>query len=344
MKRSTKTNKTKKLPKPAQAVPTKAAADSSTADAAIQTSAAAEVLQTSKLWRRFRIRRRSGRTKRPSSMPKIASSFVLLKQSTDIMRRNWKIFAGITAIYLLTSAAFVQGFGSIDLNGIKEALGGTGSDYSPVASSVVLLSALAASVGSGGNSASAYQSVLLLMTSLAVIWALRRLKAGEHIRIRDAYYQGMYPLVPVLLVILFMGVQLLPLLIGAGLYGLVTVNGIAASVFEQLLWIVLFFALAVWSLYMITSSVIAIYIAALPDMAPVAALRSARELVRFRRWAVLRRILVLPIALFLVTVLVMLPVILLVTPAAPLLFYVLTALWIPLAHSYMYSLYRELLP
>ncbi len=112
----------------------------------------------------------------------------------------WKykeLFAGITIIYGLLNLTLVQGLaGGTDVSSLKHALnqafnGGLGSLASAFSVFAVL-------VGSAGNASSqttgGYQLFLGIITSLAVIWALRQVLAGESVRIRDAYYRGMYPL------------------------------------------------------------------------------------------------------------------------------------------------------
>lgn len=202
-------------------------------------------------------------------------------------------------------------------------------------------------VGSAGNTsnetAGAYQVFLALIGSLAIIWALRQTTAGIVPRVREAFYRGMYPLVPFILVLLVIGLQMIPLLIGAMLYNLVVSQGIAVYFAEKLAWGLLYAASALLTFYMITSSVFALYIATLPDMTPMKALRSARELVRFRRWTVLRKVLALPVILLVVAAVIMLPIIIVLTPLAQYVFFLLTMFALVGVHAYMYTLYRELL-
>ena len=61
----------------------------------------------------------------------------------------------------------------------------------------------------------------------------------------------------------------------------------------------------------------ALYIVTLPDMTPMKALRSARELVRYRRWTVLRKVLFLPLMLLVVAAIIMVPIIILADAAGP---------------------------
>ena len=149
----------------------------------------------------------------------------------------------------------------------------------------------------------------------------------------------MYPLVPFILVFLVIMLQIVPFTVVAYMY---TVVG-ATSGLEILLWGSVLLMLAVLTFYMLCSSIFALYIACLPGMQPVAALRSARQLVRYRRWAVTYRILFLPTVLFLASAVVLIPIILFITPAAVWVFFVMLMFMLPITHGYMYRLYRELL-
>jgi hypothetical protein len=94
---------------------------------------------------------------------------------------------------------------------------------------------------------------------------------------------------------------------------------------------------------MLCASIIALYIVTLPDMTPLKALKSARELVKFRRWVVLRKLLFLIAVVGIADTLILIPVAVFVTPIAMLLFLLLTALTVGVVHSYIYGLYREML-
>jgi len=106
---------------------------------------------------------------------------------------------------------------------------------------------------------------------------------------------------------------------------------------------VLFALLALLSLYMVSSSVFALYIVTLPDMTPMRALRSARDLVANRRWSVVRKIIIIPIIFLVLAAVIMIPVILFLTPIAPWMMFALFMIAIAIFHSYMYALYRALL-
>lgn len=270
----------------------------------------------------------------------------LSRQAAAALWNHKKLFIGLTIIYGLLNLVLVQGLASnTDVSGLKNEFNQVfKGNLGQVATSLSIFATLVGSAGNGSSdTAGAYQLFLVLLASLAIIWALRQTQAGAVIRVRDAYYKGIYPLVPFILVLLVIGLQLLPLIIGTGLYSLVITNGIATVAAEKICWALLAILLALLSFYMISSSLFALYIVTLPDMTPMKALRSARELVRFRRWTVLRKVLFLPVALLVAAAIIMVPIIIFLTPVAQWVFFILTMLALVAVHSYMYSLYRELL-
>lgn len=268
---------------------------------------------------------------------------------TTVLRELWahkKLFGGIVATYGVLNILLVRGLaGSNNLATIKSTLDSAVHGFGgKLASSGVGFAYLLTSSGSGNTATSGiYQSVLLVVCSLAFIWALRQTLAGHVVRMRDSFYLGMYPLVPFLLLFLLAGVQLIPLAIGGGLYSVVISNGIAVHAWEKAAWLALFIGLALWSLRMLTATVFALYIVTLPDMAPLRAYRSAKKLVFGRRLLLWRKLIFLPVVLLLLAGLVELPLILYVTPLAEWSFFILSMVALPVTHSYIYRLYREML-
>jgi hypothetical protein len=281
-----------------------------------------------------------------TSFQPLPNVWQLTVSAYKLLARHWRIFLGITLTYGLLNLILVQGFaGNTDVSSLKHDLSQVFNGHlGTLGSSLGVFVVLVGSAGNGSSqTAGAYQLFLALITSLAVIWALRQLLANHTIRLRDAYYRGMYTLIPFILVLMIVSLQLLPLLIGSSIYSLVITNGIAISLLEKAIWLVLFLALAAWSLYMISASLFGLYIVTLPDMTPLKATRSAKDLVKGRRLVVLRKILYLPLLLLVVAAIIMVPIIIWLTPLAQWVFFLLTMFSLIAIHTYMYNLYRELL-
>ncbi|MDB5184770.1 MAG: hypothetical protein JWN38_578 [Candidatus Saccharibacteria bacterium] len=286
--------------------------------------------------------RLSKRIRHPIRLP---NAVRLSRQALRPLLTNKRLFGSIIVVYGLFSLVLVQGFGGTDVSGLKDQLNQilTGN-LGQVGSSIIVFSSLVSTAGgNAGGTASVYQMMLSILVSLAIIWTLRQVAAGAKVRMRDAYYLGMYPLIPFAMVLITIGLQLLPLILGATVYNLVISNGIATYGAERLVWALLYGLLALLSLYMVSSSLFALYIVTLPEMTPLKALRSARALVRYRRWTVLRKVLFLPLLLLVLAAIIMLPIILLVTALAQWVFFLLTMAAVVVIHSYLYTLYRELL-
>lgn len=270
----------------------------------------------------------------------------MLVELTKLLTKNWKPFLGIAAIYGVLNLLLVRGLSDptslTEFKGLLNGLftGTLGHLQSALTSFAILLTTSNSNVT---ESSGVYQSLLLLIASLAIIYALRQVYAGHAIRVRDGYYQGMYPLVPYVVLLVVMSIQLLPAVIGAYLYGVAVSNGIAAGIVEQICFGAVFALLALWSLRMITATIFALYIVTLPDMTPMLALRSAKDLVYKRRLLIWRKLLLLPVVLLLAVVLIELPLILFLTPLAYWVFFAFSTASVVFFHGYIYVLYRKLL-
>jgi hypothetical protein len=265
----------------------------------------------------------------------------LFVRSCRFLSDNWKLFSVIMVIYAAVYIIMVGGLSSSNLNATKSTLL---SDHTGnLAMSSTLFASLLSSGNNGNTAAGAYQTILIIVISLVLIWALRQLYAGHAIRARDAFYKGTYPLVPFILVLLIIALQLLPLVFGGALYNAVIINGIVSGAFPTMVVIAIAIALATLSFYWICSSLIALYIVTLPDMTPLEAIRSARDLVRFRRWVVLRKLLFLPLTLLIFGAIILMPIARYATTLSVFVFFLLAIIAIAVIHSYMYALYRELL-
>lgn len=277
---------------------------------------------------------------------KVKSAWRLFLDSLRHLRKNRRLFFSIVAIYFVLNVLFVKGLSvSVDLPLLKDTLDELlGDSVNQFETSLTLFGVLLGTVGSSVNqAASVYQSVLLVVISLAVIWALRQTLSKNKATAKQAFYNGLHPLVPFLLVLFVIALQLLPLVIGSSIYSIVINNGIAVTGLEQTLWALMFGSLALLSLYMITSSLFALYIVTLPNLEPMQALRSARELVLHRRWIVMRKVMFLPLILLVLAAVIFIPLIIVIPVVVEWLFVVLSLAALVLSHTYMYSLYRELL-
>jgi hypothetical protein len=270
----------------------------------------------------------------------------LIKKSRKLLFSNKKALLIVLVIYAVLYVVLVRGFTSpVDVSSIKQSLNqslGTAANKATF-TSAVFASLLGASSASNSDTASTYQGILLIGLSLAVVWIFRQYAAGNKPTAKAALYLGMYPLVPFLLVLVVMALQTIPILLALFVYGVVITGGIAATGLEQGLWYIVFGGLFVLSLYMLCSSMFALYIVTLPEMTPLKALRSARQLVFSRRLNILVKLLVLPLLILIVLAIVVIPTIYFVPIAAPWVYFAVSLFSLLFLHAYLFSMYKELL-
>ena len=276
----------------------------------------------------------------------IVSSRVILHKTIKLILANKKALLGILVVYVIINMTLVRGFTSpLNIAELKQRLQDTiGASPDGITLVGTVFSALlGTSNAANSETAAVYQNILFVLVSLAIIWVFRQSAAGKKTTAKGAFYNAFYPLIQFLLVLFVMVLQLAPAFFGLFVYGIVNSGGLAISGLEQGIWLLFLGLLITLSLYMICSSIFALYIVTLPDMQPMQALRSSRQLVFSRRLSVLRKLIILPIAAFLLLIILVVPAIYFLPLIAPWLYFALTLASIVFFHAYLFALYRELL-
>ena len=198
-----------------------------------------------------------------------------------------------------------------------------------------------------------YIVILALLVWLTTVWLLRNKLAGHKVNLRDGLYNAGAPIVPMFLVCLALVVQLVPLLIAAIGYGAASASGILNGGVEAMLFWIAASLLALLSLFWATSTLFALVIVSLPGMYPMAALRSAGDLVLGRRVRILLRWFWMGGVITLFWALILIPLILLDLwlksiwpafgsfPLIPIVLAMLGTASVIWASGYVYLLYRK---
>lgn len=291
-----------------------------------------------KKYRSFRLQ------KRIKASPKyVPSTAELLKQTLTFMGKNIGLFLGIALIHGLLYGLLVRTTATVDIgsvqNSFKEVFGSSPNSARGTAAILGTVLGSPRKVENGGFTV----TFLVISFSLVYIWAARERINDVYIRVKDAVFNGLAPLASVLVVLLFMGLQLIPFGIATFFYTSARSNSLFASGFEDLLFFSITFFAGLLSFYYLTSSVIGLYASALPGVYPIKALRAGIELVSHRRLAIFRRLMALALVLVL-TYLAMLLVVVRLIPGRTYAFIdTFQIAIVPFVNIYIYKLYRSLL-
>lgn len=121
------------------------------------------------------------RLKQPQSVP---GALKLFKDTSKVLWNNKRLFLSITLINAAISFIFVQGLGSsFDIGELKynvtELLGGQNDQ---LGTALALFGYLIGSAGSNVNEAAGvYQVFAVILSGLAIIWAVRQIQAGRNL-------------------------------------------------------------------------------------------------------------------------------------------------------------------
>jgi len=269
----------------------------------------------------------------------------LTKKTFKPFIARWRLFLGIFIVYLVLDMLFVHGLnGGIDFSILKKSIQDNNvANQSKFTTATTIFGYILSSNGGTTADTGVFQTVLIILISLAIIWSLRQINFSPKIKIRDAFYKSTDQFIPFVLVLIVVVLQLIPILIANWIITNVIGGGIAVSALERFLAYTLSGLLTLLSFYMLCSSLFAVYIVSLPEMTPFRALKGARKVVVHRRWMLMRKILFLLLLLLLIGSVILLPIIMYLPSAAQWTYFILSLLIPFVIHSYMYSLYRELL-
>ena len=278
--------------------------------------------------------------KRQIALPKLPSSWVLIKKAWFEAITFWRPLLGIIVIYAALYFILVLGL-NLSTSWQEELL-------FPATAWGEAFSLIFGAFSSGGfDSASAsdltivMQFLLFILASMAFIWTLRKLQGLKQIKWRDAYYQGAAALIPTILVALLLVVTLVPAILGSSL--LATALQLSATGLEIFIISLITGALLLISLLLFFMFWPAFYIISLPQTRPMQAIRSALRVTKKRRLAILRKAVAWALLCLIVMLVVLIPLAMLIPSAVSYLVFLLLFLLFGFSHIYFYSLYRSLL-
>lgn len=277
--------------------------------------------------------------------------------------RHWKIYFGLTLIVVLFNIFLVglmnEGlYRQLDTSIDETSQGITGGKIGNVAKAGLLL---ISTLTTGGLNQSPYESqqifgiLLFLVTWLVAIYLCRHLLAGHAVRVRDGLYGGLSPLISTAVILLVMAFQAVPLMLVMIAYSAAVNTEFLATPFYALVFFVFACIFILISLYLLSSSFLALVAVTSPGIYPLEALSAVSSLILGRRIKFIVRLLFVFVILGLIWLVILLPIILLDLwlkssfavlaglPLVPFVLQVATTISFIYLALYFYLLYRQIL-
>lgn len=233
--------------------------------------------------------------------------------------KNWRLFLpliiliavlNILLVGLMSEATYTQFQDTLD-----ESLEGLGEGKVNQVARAGLL--LISTVTTGGltQGASEVQQVfgllLFIILWLSVIYIARHRLAGHKLKLRDALYNSLTPFLSTLAIALIILIELIPIAIVVITYSAAVATNFLATPFYALTFFIFAALMIILSIYLVSSSLLALIAVSAPGLYPVVAIRTANDLVASRRIRWIIRVLFLFFVFAVIWVVIMLPLILL---------------------------------
>lgn len=249
----------------------------------------------------------------PKKKQKLTSSYKLIKLSLHQLKSHKKLFFWVGFWFV---ALRILAIGLPDVStyqSVQEVL----SESTGNTIDLTSISSLFGNVLGGafsGTTTEISQVLQLLITIvfwLALIWISRQIMADKKTSLREALYNAPGALVPTLLILALLFVQLIPGSFGMFLLAYTTgaIDGISGLLAMGLS--ILSLLLIVWSVFMMIRTIIGLVVVSLPNTYPLNAFRTAKTVVKGRRFTILMKLLGLVIALTVLAIVLLVPPIIL---------------------------------
>ena len=235
----------------------------------------------------------------------------------SVIFKNWKLFFLLFIIAVVMAIVFIglmnestfQQFQQV-LNQTTEEMGY--GDIGYVAKAGLLL---ISTVTTGGLSSSSKETntiffvLIFLILWLSTIFILRHRLAGHKIKLRDALYNAMTPMISSFVIFAIAVIQCIPIFLLIIVYSAAVQTEFLATPFYALLFFIFAALMVILSGYLLSSSLMAFVAVSAPGLYPMKAMHAASDLMMGRRFKFILRIIALFIILSLTWVAVMLPLI-----------------------------------
>ncbi len=269
----------------------------------------------------------------------------MIFQTFKIFLNHKKFWGFLMAWYLFFNLLFVRGLASgINVGNANQEFKKvfTGQSNQTLKTTFSSLNLLLNQSSSG--SSQVFNFFLTVFLISIILWSLKNFAEQNKISVRQAIYQGIDRLVPLLIIIIFIFLDFIPAIITVYIYSQVSHFHIDQTIIEKILWFIIFIAGILLTFYLLVAHLISLVVTVnQPALMPRQAIKQAKKIVKNRRFIVMLDLLIFLILIFIIALITMLIVIIGFSIIAPWIYYLLTILILPIIIVFIDVLYRNLI-
>ena len=301
----------------------------------------------------FQMTRRRDLPKRPKLEGYVAFPWYVAR----ILWRDKWLFMRLLMVFLVLSALTSGTVQMANMGTVNEAVGviddeTDGQVLEPVTKAFAVVGA--SLLGSLNANMTDTQFLLFFAIGfflcIVVVWLLRQRQAGNRVNVRDGLYNSGSPILSLYVLVIVGVLQLIPLALLTLVYSAAVSGGVLSGGIDTAMFSIALFMALVLTLYFMTTTLFAIFIATIPGTYPLVAYQTARRIVAGQRARLLFRLLWLALIVAVLWFMVLVPVVIMTNSLGgqdslviPLAVQTVTGASLVYASAYAYLLYRRMI-
>ncbi len=231
--------------------------------------------------------------------------------------KNWKLFLPFLIISVVVSIALIGITSESTYKQIQEAIEQAsiktgGGEIGTFGKAGLILFSVVTSGGFmsfEGEGTVIFGIIMFLVIWLVTIFIVRHRLAKHNIKLRDALYNAMTPLLSSFVILVIVLIECIPIVLFLIALSAAVKTEFLATPFYALLFFVFAALMILLSAYLLSSSVIALIAVSAPGLYPIPAMKTASELMMGRRTRFVLRLIALILAMMVLWAIIMIPLI-----------------------------------
>lgn len=271
-----------------------------------------------------------------------------------LWNRKW-LYLRFILIFFILATVFIGALQVDNITSVNETIDSatSGSDVlGPVMRAVVTVGS---SIGGALNNNLSdvqyiYVSVLVIVGMLTMVWLLRHQLAGNKLKLRDGLYNAAAPIAAEYVLLIIGIAQLIPAALATLIYVSATSSGLLDGGIETAMFSLALFLIIVLTLYFMTTTLFAMFIATIPGTYPMKAYRAARQIVAGQRLRLLLRLFWMLVIVLAVSFVILVPIVIITNSvggsnswAIPIAYQLAVITSLVYGTAYSYLLYRRMI-
>jgi len=295
--------------------------------------------------------RKRDKIKKPKIEGYIAFPWYVLRM---LWNRKW-VYIRFILLFFFLSIAFIGAMQADNASSVNDVIDSANSGtniFGPVSRAAVTVgSSMIGALNSNFSDVQyIYLSALIILAVLTVVWLLRHQLVGDKLKVRDGLYASAAPIASEYVLVIIGIAQLIPAALATLVYVSATTSGLLDGGIETAMFSIALLFILVLTLYFMTTTLFALFIATIPGTYPIRAYRAARKIVAGQRLRLVMRLLWMAVILLITWFVILVPFVIIVNSvgggsswAIPIAYQLMVASSIVYATAYGYLLYRRMI-